>query len=147
MIHLNAAHKIVLRRNHRNALTCDIKALFQTIGYDIREVVPQFRLWNRPKVLPHIRSPVFLHLLEDFSRQNIPRQQFVDKAVHVFVIELRALSPHRLRNEKTPVLRLRGVQGGGMDLHIVDVLQCNIVSARDGQCISCHMAKVGGVAV
>ena len=101
---------------------------------------------NGAQVLPHVVRLVQLHLLPDGLAQQVPRLELIGEALPLFIRENGPLSPHRFGDEETPA-GLLGIQGGGVDLDVVQMLHRDLMAQGDGQSIPGDVGEVGGVLI
>ena len=99
------------------------------------------------KFLPDKVCAVFCHLFVDLFGKKITGQQLVYETVHVLIIEPGSLATDRFRNQEAAVLWVFGVEGGRVDLHVVRVLQLDIMLAGNGKSVSSEVPEVGRMSV
>ena len=146
LIHPDAAHEIVLGRNHGDPVFCDIKSFFQTMFVDMGKMMQDRIFTQSGHIQPDERFLVQFHLLLDGGCEKIPGEHFAGKAFAGSVVEFGAFAAHRLRDQKTTA-GFPGIEGSGVDLDVVKMFQTDSVSQGDSQGISGQMGIVGGVAV
>ena len=122
MIHLYAAHKIMLRRYNRYAFFCHIISVFGTMPDNIRKMTDKFLMGNGPQIFPDKFCAVFFHLFQDFNGKQVTRKKLICEPLPVFSIQLCPLPADRLRNQKTAILFLSGIERGRMHLYVIDML-------------------------
>ena len=85
--------------------------------------------------------------VREFLRKKITGQQLVYETVHVFVVKSGTFATDRFGNQKAAVFRMFGVEGGRVDLHVIRVLQFNIMLTCNSKCVAGKVAEVGGMSV
>ena len=99
------------------------------------------------QVFPDKVGAVFCHLFVNFLGKKITGQQLVYETVHVFVVKSGTFATDRFGNQKAAVFRMFGVEGGRVDLHVIRVLQFNIMLTCNSKCVAGKVAEVGGMSV
>ena len=88
---------------------------------------------------------VFLfHLRENGVCHHISRQKLIDKPLTLPVQQDRTLTPHGFGNQEFPSVFFR-VQGCGMNLYVVDMLQADVVPQSQRNGIPGQVTIVGGM--
>src|SRR5699024_2017559 len=72
--------------------------------------------------------------------------QLIHKSLSVPVQQQGSLSPHGLGDEE-PSPRFPGVERGGMDLHVIQMLQPDAMLFCNVNGVACQVGKIGGVPV
>ena len=137
----------MLGGNHGNTLMEHVIAHFTAVLYNIGEMALNLLPGNMLHRKPHIGHIILFHLLPDFRRQNIPGQKFIHKPLLFCVVKHGSLPPDRLRNEKSPLFFRLRIQGGGMYLDIINVLQLNAVGKSHRNTVPGKLGKISGMAV
>ena len=145
-VHMDAAHEVVLGGNHGDGLLGDVVALFQAVGVDVLEVAPDLSLGDLLKGEAHVVAALLLHLGENGLGDHVTGQQLLHEALALAVDEDGALAPAGLGDQEGPA-GLAGVQAGGMDLHVVQVLQLHTMALGDLQGVAGEAGEVGGVLI
>ena len=143
-VHLHPAHKIVLGGNDGDGLFEHVIPLFPQPRADGGEVFAQRLRPHGPHVQPHELGAVLFHLGADLAGDDVAREQFVAEPVPVLIQKHRPLAAHRFGDEEAPPV-LFGIEGGGVDLHIVEVLDLYPAAHGDGERVARQVAVVGGV--
>ena len=86
------------------------------------------------------------HLPVYGGAHHVARLQLVGEALPVSVEQHRPFAAARFRDQKRPA-RPRRVQGGGVDLHVVHVLEGDAVARGDGARVAGKAGEVGGTRV
>ena len=90
LVHVDAAHEIVLGRGDGDAFARHVVALFQALGVDMGEMGLDGLLAQGAQVLPDEFGAVLFHLRPDGRRQQVPGHQLVGEALHLGIVEQRA---------------------------------------------------------
>ena len=77
---------------------------------------------ERPYVQPDVFQILFLHLRVNGGGDDVAGKKFVDEPFALAVQNKRAFAAHRFGDEKAPA-RLFRIKGGGVDLHVIQVLR------------------------
>ena len=134
LVHMDAAHEVMLGRGDGDAFSGHVIAFFQAPGVNIGEMVFNFLFADGTQIFPYKIRAVGGHLGADGFRQQIPGHQFIGKAFAFGVVQQRALAADRFGDEKTPPW-LFGIERSGMNLHIVDIFQRHAVLHAYGQAV------------
>ena len=96
----NAAHKVVLRGNHRDRLIHDIAPILQATRANVCEVAANHIARHRSKAQPFVVGAVLFHLAPNGSRNHVARLQLVGKALARLVKEHGAFAAAALGNQE-----------------------------------------------
>ena len=104
IVNPHTSHKVVLCRNHRNTFLSHIIPHLPAMLNDIWEMRAKFFLRNRPQIFPHMLRVILFHLFIDCFCEQVSRKKFVNKAIHILIIQLCSFSSYRFRNQETAFL-------------------------------------------
>ena len=89
---------------------------------NIRKMADKLFMGNSPQIFPDKFCAVFFHLFQDFNGKQVTRKKLICEPLPVFSIQLCPLPADRLRNQKTAILFLSGIERGRMHLYVIDML-------------------------
>ena len=137
----------MLCRNNRDTFLENIIAHFPAVLNNVWKMVAKSFCRDGAQVFPDKVGAVFCHLFVNFLGKKITGQQLVYETVHVFVVKSGTFATDRFGNQKAAVFRMFGVEGGRVDLHVIRVLQFNIMLTCNSKCVAGKVAEVGGMSV
>ncbi len=144
-VHMHTAHKIVLRRNNRYRLLEQIIALLETPTVDIGKMCSHNSFRNMFKRRNSCATPSF-SISFKIASVTTSRGSSSSTNRSPLWFKITAPLPRRLRDQKASA-RLRAVETGRMNLHIIHVLERHMMLLCNAAGVSREQRKIGGMAV